>query len=302
MRDGVVLGLDFGGSKTAALVTDPRGSRLGGDVLAVSREHTAQRTLSGGLAMATALLARASPGEPVRAIGASTFGIPSADGIALAPNVPGWEQIALAAELSRTFDCEQVSVITDVKAAAQAEADDGALRGADPGLYLNLGTGLAAAIVVAGRVVRGANGASGEIGYNLRTPDDVARTTHGRALLELAVSGAALDSAIGVVGGVDGAGDGPSSPRAVAIAAMAPELAFHLVNLAIALDPQRIAVGGGMVRSWPLIFPVLRAALDAAVPYPPPLVRAAHPYDAPLLGAVALALRTLLPADQSMPA
>ena len=28
------------------------------------------------------------------------------------------------------------------------------------------------------------------------------------------------------------------------------ELSFHLVNLAIAIDPARIAVGGGMVRSW----------------------------------------------------
>jgi glucokinase len=41
----------------------------------------------------------------------------------------------------------------------------GALAGVDPGLYLNLGTGIAAAIVVNGRVVQGAHGASGEIGY-----------------------------------------------------------------------------------------------------------------------------------------
>jgi len=65
------------------------------------------------------------------------------------------------------------------------------------------------------------------------------------------------------------------------------ELSFHLVNLAVAVDPQRIAVGGGMVRSWEMIGPRLRAALDAAVPYPPELVIAAFPYDAPLIGALA---------------
>jgi glucokinase len=43
-----------------------------------------------------------------------------------------------------------------------------------------------------------------------------------------------------------------------------------------------------MVRSWDVIGPRLRAALDAAVPFPPELVPAAFPYDAPLIGALAL--------------
>jgi glucokinase len=61
-----------------------------------------------------------------------------------------------------------------------------------------------------------------------------------------------------------------------------------VVNVAVALDPVRIAVGGGMVRSWGQIAPGLRAALDAGVPYPPQLVKARFPYDAPLIGALAL--------------
>ena len=64
-------------------------------------------------------------------------------------------------------------VATDVKAAATAEARWGALAGYDPAIYLNLGTGLGAAIVVDGRVVKGAHGASGEIGYNLVDAGDV---------------------------------------------------------------------------------------------------------------------------------
>ena len=60
-----------------------------------------------------------------------------------------------------------------MKAAAAAELRWGALAGCDPGIYLNLGTGLAAAIVAGGTVISGAHGASGEIGYNLRTAADV---------------------------------------------------------------------------------------------------------------------------------
>ena len=55
------------------------------------------------------------------------------------------------------------------------------------------------------------------------------------------------------------------------------ELSFHLVNLAIALDPERIVVGGGLVRAWARLRPRLAAALASAVPYPPELAVAAHP-------------------------
>jgi glucokinase len=74
------------------------------------------------------------------------------------------------------------------------------------------------------------------------------------------------------------------------ITSFAAELAFHLVNLAICINPVRIAVGGGMVRSWERLRPHLERALSAGVPFPPELVVAQFPYDAPLLGAVALAV------------
>jgi glucokinase len=68
------------------------------------------------------------------------------------------------------------------------------------------------------------------------------------------------------------------------------ELAFHVVNLAICIDPVRIAVGGGMTRSWDRIRPQLDAALNSAAPYRPELVLADFPFDAPLMGALALAV------------
>ena len=63
-----------------------------------------------------------------------------------------------------------------------------------------------------------------------------------------------------------------------------------MVNLAICVDPERIAVGGGVVRSWDRLQPSLHRALSAGVPFPPELVVARFPADAPLIGAVALAI------------
>jgi glucokinase len=65
--------------------------------------------------------------------------------------------------------------------------------------------------------------------------------------------------------------------------------------MAILIDPQRIAAGGGLTRSWHLIGPRLGAALRAAVPYPPSLELGRFPHDAPLLGAVALAVDAVNP-------
>ena len=278
---GVVLGIDFGGTKIALAVVDLGGRRLGSAVIPAAAESGARSSLAGAIGAAQALLARVTPGERLAAVGVSTFGIPGPDGVELAPAIDGWAHLALEREITAAFDGVPVRVATDVKAAAQVEADQGALAGCDPGLYLNLGTGLAAAIVADGKVIAGRHGASGEIGYNLRSLADVGRLLDDRTPLEEAVSGGALVAAAG-------AAFFDRAPHEPAILdAFLTELAFHLVNLTIAVDPQRIAVGGGMVRSWDLIEAPLRAALDAAVPYPPELVTAAFPYDAPLIGALA---------------
>jgi glucokinase len=68
------------------------------------------------------------------------------------------------------------------------------------------------------------------------------------------------------------------------------ELGLHLVNLAVALDVSRIAVGGGIVRAWGRIEQPLAELLRLHVPYPPELVPGAFPFDAALVGAVALAV------------
>jgi glucokinase len=293
----VVLGIDFGGTKIALAAADAGdGSRLGSATVPTLAAEGAQAGLARGVHAAKALLERVAANRPVAAVGCSTIGIPGEAGVELAPNIPGWADLALDRELRAAFGGAEIRLATDVKAAARVEAEQGALQGANPGVYLNLGTGLAVALVVGGVVVAGRNGASGEIGYNLRRIADVGLAPGERDLLEDAVSGKALlTRAVDLLPQADGAQDvfagADGDPRlAGLLAEFTAELSFHLVNLAIAVDPARIAVGGGMVRSWAALHGPLRRALDAAVPYPPELVRAAFPYDAPLLGALALGL------------
>jgi glucokinase len=291
----VVLGLDYGGTKIAATVCDLTGNRLASATVGSDGALGAQASFGRGIQVSRELLNRTAPGSELVAVGVSTFGIPSEDRVELAPAIDGWDTLAMGRELRVAFAGAQIRMANDAKAAARAEVLWGVLAGSDPAIYLNLGTGLAAAIVIGGEVVHGINGAAGEIGYNLRSVTDVGVALGQRAPLEHMVSGQALAeraadggrqltaAEVFAAGAVDTELDG-------LIDEFVAELAFHLVNLAILVNPARIAVGGGMVRSWARLRPPLQRALQAGTPYPPELVVAHFPYDAPLLGAVAMAV------------
>jgi glucokinase len=142
----------------------------------------------------------------------------------------------------------------------------------------------------------GANGAAGEIGYNLLALQDTEGFVSGAAPLEEAVSGRGLGGrASELLGRPVTAGElfalAPDNAAAKELVTAAlDEMSMHVANLAIAIDPQRIAVGGGLVRSAEVLLPALRDRLAHAVPFPPELVAALFDQNASLLGAIALAL------------
>src|SRR4051794_17009648 len=145
-----VVAVDFGGTKL-----DVATATLDGTVLATERLHTeaaagAEQAVQRALACARALAAQAAQrtGGTLVAAAASSPGIVLEDRILLAPNVPGWTDLPLGARLREGLELDDVVCETDVKAATLAEVRWGALQGADPGVFLNLGTGLAAGFAV----------------------------------------------------------------------------------------------------------------------------------------------------------
>jgi glucokinase len=279
-------------------VCEPDGELRASTTVSSSGEMGARATFDRGIAAVREVLAAAAPGREVAAVGVSTFGIPFDDRVELAPTIDGWADLPLGHEVRSAFPGAAVRLATDAKAAAQAEARWGALAGCDPAIYLNLGTGLSAAIVAGGNVLHGSNGAAGEIGYNLRAASDVGVPLAARTMLEDMISGQALARRAashtrhgGPMEAAEVFGSGRNAPDLDRLVTeFVAELAFHIVNLAIAINPVRIAVGGGMVRSWDRLRPGLQDALAAGVPYPPELVVARFPSDAPLIGAVGLAV------------
>ena len=267
----VVLGVDFGGTKIAAALCTLAGVRIDSVTVEAGGHEGASAAIARGIATARTLLATAAPNRPLQGVGVCTFGIPGEDGVQLAPAISGWDELAFGPRLRAAFPGVPLRMATDVKAAAQAEVRWGSLAGCDPALYLNLGTGLAAAIVAGGQVISGAHGAAGEIGYNLRSPTTWEcrrrpRDPRGRRQWE----GARRPRGCGArrpVSAAEAFELGETDPVAAdLVEQFIRELTMHVVNLAVALDPVRIAVGGGMMRSWARIEPTLRQALTPPSP------------------------------------
>jgi glucokinase len=283
-----VLAIDFGGTKIAIAVVGLDGRVLDSRRLPTHAADGARQAIDRTVAAACALIKAAEEGRRGRcvAIGAVTPGIALADRVVLAPNVPGWDGLALEQLLAERLDVPLVAVDNDAKGAALAEARWGELRGVDPGLYVTLGTGLAAAVVIGGEVLSGAHGAAGEIGYN--------RTGIGAFSLEDVAGGKAigprasrlLDRSITTAEAF--ASEHPGVRRLVR--ETLEELARHVAAAVNLVDPARIAVGGGLMGSGSYILSTLGEQLQAIVPFPPELVPARFPYDGALIGAVALAL------------
>ncbi len=231
-----------------------------------------------------------------------SFGGPvSADGkdVVRSMHVDAWEGVALPELVSSRFGIP-ATMENDANAAALAEATFGAGRDAGSVLYVQVSTGIGAGLVVGGRLHRGRGGA-GELGHVVVDPAGPECACGNRGCLEAVAAGWALARDARRIGaGPDAkaliaaatAGDGKA--RAVVTAAFAT-LGVAIANAVNLLDPDVVAVGGGIAQASGILGPALEAALAAHVlPHlrdPGRLVFAELGGQAPLVGAAVAADR-----------
>jgi glucokinase len=295
---GFVLALDFGGTKIDVGTARPDGELIVSERIETRAERGAAQAVARAIEAALHLADR-TEGECIAA-GAVSPGIVEEERVLLAPNVADWERLRLPSLLSEGLGMPSVPVANDVNAAALAESRWGALADARVGVFLSLGTGVKAGLVIGGEVFEGAHGAAGEIGYSLRDPADGAGFAAGRAPLEEFAGGRALGLRASALAGIPlTAAEAFSHPDVPSgfVQEWLAELTMHVANLAIALDPERIAVGGGLLAHAETILPALRERLAAAVPFPPEVVPARFLQDGALRGAAALAIDSALVKD-----
>ena len=106
------------------------------------------------------------------------------------PNIPGW----IGTNISQIFSDFEFPVVgdNDANCMGLAEAMFGAGRHTKHGFYLTLGTGIGGAIVIDGKLLRGASYCAGEFGHMVLIYNGLECKTGRRGCLEKYVSASAL--------------------------------------------------------------------------------------------------------------
>jgi glucokinase len=162
-----VIAIDLGGTKiAAALVSDGGEIRARGHALLGGRGGGDVAALIGGLCREM-VASPARRSDEVTGVGVAVPGIYRADrGTVWAPNIPEWDDYPLLQELRDALGPElPVTIDSDRAAYILGEAWNGAARGARDAIFLAVGTGIGAGILVDGRVLRGHADIGGAIGW-----------------------------------------------------------------------------------------------------------------------------------------
>ena len=263
---GLSLGIDIGGSKTHGILLDADGSRLA---------ETVRPTLTGpegvvntAVAVVTECLAQANASDAEVSIGIGIPGqVDSATGLVRTAVNLGISELDLGQRLTAALGVP-VTIDNDVKAAALGAANHLGVTDGDLA-YLNFGTGVAAAAVVHGRLVRGHGNLAGEIGHIPVDPQGERCHCGQRGCLEVLAGGgriaarlAALGTGLTLATLVQAAAAG--DPGAVAEAdRLCTGIALAVQLVVLTQGSERVVLGGGVIHTAPGLVPRVQEVLIA---------------------------------------
>lgn len=287
-RVKMVLGYDFGGTKVDIGVGDSLGN-----VIEQRRAFVGDYSELRTLVLDTLAIGRSlRKAYEVSAIGVSTMGITSEDKVALAPNIRGWSELHLPRLFRQAFRGLPVRFENDVRAACYADLKWGALKECQQAAYLNMGTGIAMALVFNGQVYSGAHGAAGEIAYLWRGGE--LGYAAGQAPFEEQYGGGALDRTVQerfppyrTLKDVFDRIDVPMHRRFVD--EVFEEIGRRVGHVLLCVDVDVVSVGGGISRRFDIFAPIFERVWANYLPFPPRLVMSQFVDRAGLQGAIALA-------------
>ncbi|MEU3759443.1 ROK family protein [Streptomyces albogriseolus] len=308
-----VIALDVGGTGMKAALVGADGELLHQARRPTGRERGPDAVVEGILGFAAELRAHGvrAHGEPASAAGVAVPGIvDEAEGVAAYAANLGWRDVPLRALLAERLGGVPVALGHDVRTGGLAEGRLGAGRGADRFLFVPLGTGIAGAIGIDGKVEAGAHGFAGEIGHIVVRPGGAECPCGQRGCLERFASASAVSRAWAEASG-DPDADAADCAQAVASGderavrvwqEAVDALADGLVTALTLLDPRTVIIGGGLAEAGETLFTPLREAVRRRVTFQklPSLVPATLGDTAGCLGAGLLAWDLLKTTDPSV--
>jgi len=318
-QSGAVVAVDVGGTTVKGLVRigDVVLDRVVVPTLGPAGGTAADAVGGPALAAVTSVVDRlaaaaATAGHPLVAIGLCTPGVvDSGTGTVVVAVNLDWHDLPLA-DLLRARYGVPVAVAHDARAAATAEIAARTAAGRDVAemVFIPIGTGVSASLVVDGRLVVGAAGGAGEIGHVCVRPGGEPCTCGQRGCVEVYASARNIGRRYREAGGtIDGAADEivaavDTDPVAAAVWADAVDaLAAGVAILSAVLDPAVVVVGGGLGESGERLLAPLRTAVDARLGWrPSPRIEQSLAGAGAGLAGAALLARTAAASSSASPA
>ena len=243
---GCAIGIDVGGTKIAGGVVRFPGGELEKDLeIPTLPQRGGVAVLRDVEAMVAKLMA-AIPGEKCIGMGMGLCELVNQGGEIVSKNCIDWN----AAQVKGVFGGGgPVRIEADVRAAALAEALFGAGAGARNFLYVTVGTGISACLVIDGKPFTGARGAAG----TMASGPFPSFSGEMAPSLETIASGPGLVAHYRAMGGkepfargvIDAAEAG--NPQALAVVRQGGRALGSTIGLLVnMLDPELVVIGGGL--------------------------------------------------------
>ena len=301
-RHGYVAGIDLGPTRTRLSVADLRGEPLAHRIVPTPAGIGPEALLS-RLATSVRALMKETEAPPERLL-AVTCGAPGVVDyergvVILAPNLVGWSNVAVRDILERALEAPVV-VENDVNLAVLGEHWRGAARGHDTCVFLFVGTGIGAGVLIDGELHRGHHFMAGEIAVMCMGPQYVDVDFGRRGCLET------LAGLQGLAARWPRAGRGDpakwmaelfdAAQRGDKVARQAMDETAQLIGIAVAnvgavVDPSLIVLGGALfAQAEPLVHEVRKVVSRISRP-PLEIVVSALGKEAPLWGSLLVASR-----------
>jgi len=266
------IGIDIGGTKVAAGVVDEQGTILDRQ-LSPTPSHSPQAVEDAIVQVVAELRSRYR--VDTVGIGAAGWVDNEQAVVRFSPHL-AWRSEPLKARLAHRIDLPLI-VDNDANAAAWAEYRFGAGRGSSVMVCITLGTGIGGGLVINGQLFRGTYGMAGEWGHMISVPGGHWCECGNRGCWEQYASGNALvrearalartnsptaHRLLQMVGGDADQITGPSvtaaaiqgEPNSVELLAdVGSWLGRGIADLAAALDPEVVVIGGGVSAAGDLL-------------------------------------------------
>jgi glucokinase len=280
VADKLAIGIDVGGSKIAAGVVDEDGR-----VLARQRAETPSTDPAAVLDVIAGIAEEFRREHHIRALGIGAAGFVDVTGstVLFAPHL-AWRNEPLRDAVSRRTGLP-VLIDNDANAGGWAEWRFGAAQNEPDVVLITLGTGIGGSILIEGQPYRGRWGVAGEFGHMQVVPDGLPcecgntgcweQYASGRVLTRRGRQAAAAGSELGrrlleAAGGADdiegshvtAAAQGGDEEAIGWLADVGDWLGVGVANLAAALDPGVVVIGGGVSEAGELLLGPARSAFS----------------------------------------